>query len=380
MVIIHCDDNDDACEIKLREGGSFDLDYNHATGSPSKHTRRASTGMASFLSVEARDQIPPILRSFSSDYRNQETDSENVGRFLSELGDPKDCKKLTIVQHGARYRYNTNDFFRVSNPFPISALTNVVKRARRLVCLELYRIRLEGSLEDFADFARAIESLPYLQAFSLEYCRVNNKKVAKQSPLDPVVRALMSCLCILDITLIADKPLSLGTLSIDTVGFLGRSPSLQILRLERLDLEDSHTAELSRALEANVLLHTLKLHCSISDPGSCAIVQMLERNNTIHTFDLFLETIENEEAAYRIGGAFQASASLKHYHLDFGSKNLSSRLKQVQDEVIETKALVKELEFSSTRLSNCPFIRLLNGAIDASMYFGGLACGPTGQL
>lgn len=374
MVVIHCDD-DDACEIKLREGGSTDLDFFAVSQKP-ETLGQITSALGSV--PESRDQNLAALRSFSSDYRSQETDSENVARFLSELGDPKDCKKLTLVRIGSRYQSST-DCYHVQNPFPVTVLTSIVQQAKKLVCLELCRIRLEGSMEDFSNFARALESLPYLQAFSLENCRMNNKKVAKQSPLDPVIRALISCLCMRDITIKADKPHSLGTLSIETVGFLGRSPSLQILRLEKLGLEDAHVAALSQALEANVILHNLRLFCSISDPGSCALVQMLERNTTIHTFDLFLETIHDEDSAFRIGGALQSSTSLKHYSLDFGSKNLSSRLKQVQDEVIETKALVKELEFSSTRLSNCPFIRLLNGVIDASIYFGGIACGPTGQ-
>lgn len=379
MVIVHCDQTDDACEIKLREskdGGSLDLDCYPSMHSATPSFFPVSSGDDGV--PDSRDQPTSIrtLRSFSSDHRSQpsSTDtSHDVARFLSQVGDPKDCRKLTLVRHGSKYPSSLT-CHHVHNPFPVSALTTVVHQAKQLVCLELCRIRLVGSMEEFAAFARAIEGLPYLQAFSMEQCRLN-RNAAKRSALEPVVRALVSCLCICDVTIIADKPHSLGNLSIETVGFLGRSPSLQILRLEKLELADAHIAELAQALETNVILQRLRLSCRILDFGSCAIVQMLVRNNTIHMFDLFLETVHNEDSTLRIAGALQSSASLKHYNLDFGSKDLSSRLIQVKNEVIETKALARELEFSSTRLSNCPFIRLLNGALDISIYLGGLACG-----
>ena len=369
MVVIQCDDKAESCEIKLKLSGSVDLD---CYISDRKHKSKSRPIQSKVVPSESREQRTRILRSISSSERDTSAADDDVARFLSQVGDPKECRKLTLVRVGSKFSV---DCHQVNNPFPVAALTKVVQQAKQLVCLELCWIRLVGTMEEFAAFARAIESLPYLQAFSMEHCRLN-KKAAKESALEPVVRALVSCLCLCDVTLIADKPNSLGSLSIDTVGFLGRSPSLQILRLDKLGLVDSHVAELAQALKANVMLQTLRLSCSVDDHGSFSIVQMLEHNKNIQTFDLFLETVHSEESTLRIAGALQASASLKHYSLDFGSKNLSSRLLQVQNEVIETKALARELEFSSTRLSNCPFIRLLNGAIDASIYFGGIACSP----
>lgn len=365
MVYVQCD-HDDSCEIKLRASGSIDIDCHQSLpqGQPD--------GLA-MHEPDFRDQHPNSLRSLGSDNRSEPSD-DDVERFLSDLGDPKDCRKLTLVRQGSKY-HTSSDCHYVRNPFPVATLNYVLQRAKNLACLELCRIRLVGSTEEFANLARAIESLSFLQVFSLEYCRLS-KSTAKQCALEPVVRALASCTSISDVTLMADKPQSLGTLSPHTVAFLGRSPSLQILRLGKLELQDAHIAELSQALENNAMLHTLRLSCTVSDRGAGAIAKMLGSNSSIQAFDLFLEQVKNEQSTLRIAGALQTSAFLKHYGLDFGSKNLSSRLKQVHKEVIETKALARELEFSSTRLSNCPFIRLLNGAIDASMYIGRIACGP----
>lgn len=365
MVHVQCD-HDDSCEIKLRASGSIDIDCPQflAQGQPDGPSPHEP---------DVRDQHPNSLRSLGSDNRS-EPSAADVERFLLELGDPKDCRKLTMVRQGSKY-HTSSDCHYVQNPFPVATLNSVLQRAKNLACLELCRIRLVGSTEEFANLARAVESLSFLQVFSLEYCRLN-KSSAKQCALEPVVRALASCTSISDVTLMADKPQSLGTLSPHTVAFLGRSPSLQILRLGTLELQDSHIAELSQALENNVMLHTLRLSCTVSDCGAAAIAKMLGSNSSIQTFDLFLEQVKSEQSTLRIAGALQTSAFLKHYGLDFGSKNLSSRLKQVHKEVIETKALARELEFSSTRLSNCPFIRLLNGVIDASMYVGRIACDP----
>lgn len=331
-------------------------------------------------------------------------ENNDVDSILASLGDLSKCRRLTLVREGTRhYRHasgpsgnpttkatkaataasttNPNNIHGllmvqhkwavVRNPFPVAALAAIMKMARKLVCLEVCRVRLEGDMDDFEAWADAIEhnnscNDTYFRAFSLEHCRLNNKDLLRQqhtSPLESVVKALAHSPVIGDITLIADKDRNLGTLSVQTLELLGTSPTLLVLRLDKMGLKDEEMTALAYVIKRNEALRTLKLSCNgIGYLGSCAMVKMLENNcGSLEKVHIILDRLGDEEATIRLARALQSAQSLKHYELGFGPKvKLSPKLQQVHAEVNHSKVLAKEIEFggSSTRFSNCPFIRL----------------------
>jgi hypothetical protein len=284
-------------------------------------------------------------------------DAAPVATILNSLGPLAEVKQLTLVRMGSDY-HTTSGFHYVKNPFPVAALTAIMKEAKKLVCLELCHIVIAGRPDEFAAFADAIETQSNMIAFSLESCRLS-KEAAKASALEPVVRALASSPNIGDITLMAQLRGGLGTLSSDLVGFLGRSPSLQALRLYKMMLQDSHIAALGEAMEQNTKLKILRLSCIIGKRGSSALARMVLKNTTLDKIDLYLDKVENEECTLEIASALQFTNSLKHYELDFRNKHSSSRLTEVYMDLVETKALANEIEFSPSNVSRCPFLRMM---------------------
>ncbi|CAB9513148.1 expressed unknown protein [Seminavis robusta] len=396
MVVIHYDEDLDECELKLRSSGSLD-DVGGVRArqliikQQQRHDFASSESKPSFQDISFRSMTSFNLDPFLEPSLDLSTASNtNAALLLHQIENLEDCRKLTLVRAGTRFHHDsststsTTQCYYVNYSFPVATLITILRKAKRMVCVELCRLRLVGNLEDFRQLALALEGQAYLQAFSLEGCRLPSRLVAstRQKALEPVVKALATCPCIVDVTLIADKPRGLGSLSAETVGFLGRSPSLQVLRLDKVGLEDRHIVALSEAVMDNKILHTLRLSCNLSsDAGSFAMVHLLQHNTTLQKLDLLLETVPQHEAwTLRIARALQSSSSLRHYNLDFDNTAANNSghhdefVKGVQEEVKESKALARELEFSSASLSNCPFIRLINRAIDAGLYVGNLAC------
>ena len=279
--------------------------------------------------------------------------------FLANLGDLTQTRKLTLVKVGSKYHDSCGDYHTVHNPFPVTALSTILQQAKALVCLELCHLRLSGCYEEFVELAHTIEThCSALLAFSMEYCCLN-KQAAKENAMEPVVRALASSPRIGDVTLIASSKHSMGTLSSDLVGFLGRSPSLRALRLHKMALRDKQVKALCKAMEQNHTMTILKFSCTIVEEGSSAIARMIERNSALDKIDLFLDKVVNEDCSVQIAFALQSSTTLKTYELDFGNKNMSSRLKEVYKDLVEHKALAHELQWSTSATSRCPFLRMM---------------------
>ena len=192
--------------------------------------------------------------------------------------------------------------------------------------------------------------------------------------LNRLVAVLARSLHIRELTLVADKPQSLGCISVDTAGLLGRSGSLHTLRLYKMGIDDSHAAALAHSLRQNNTLRNLRVSMKMGQLGSLAMSSMLAQNISLEKFNLFLEMVEDEEAALHLARAMQSSTSLKHYNLSFDSDQiLTSSLRQVHVDLKESKELAKEMDFSSTSLSNCPFIQLIHAALDCCLNNGSIA-------
>ena len=281
--------------------------------------------------------------------------------------DVTQCRKLTLV--GAERNQQIvappdNDFHMLRNPLQITAISGLIREAGNLICLELYNVELVGSRESFAEFANSIEYQGKLQALSLEHCRLD-KASAKESALDCVVVALCRSLYIRDLTLVAAESHALGSLSATTLGLLGSSQSLHTLRLCNMGIDDDHAAALAHSLKQNNALRTLKVSFSMGQVGSTAMVSMLTHNVSVEKLDILLEKVEDEVATLQLARAMQSSKSLHDYDLSFASDlHLTSTLCQVYEELKEWKEVAEEMAFTSTSLSNCPFIRLINATLD----------------
>ena len=343
--------------------------------------------LMSFDSRDSRGTPPNSTGVMAQDVRTSDAASttsstmtdadEEIQEIMARL-DLKQCRKLTLV--GADKETNVimppnsnNDEFQVlRNPLQVSALSEILREAQSLVCLELYNIELVGSHESFVDFANAIEYQGTLQALSLEHCRLGNSNsskrrcaTSKEQPLDCVVRALCRNLYIRHLTLVAEEPQSLGSLSATTLGLLGSSQSLHTLRLCNMGMSDDETSALAHALKENNALRNLQVSIRMGQVGSTAMISMLTHNVSVETLDIVLEQVEDEDAPLQLARAMQSSKSLVDFDLSFANDlPLTSALQQVYDELKEWKEVAKEMAWKSTSLSNCPFIRLLERTLE----------------
>lgn len=313
---------------------------------------------------------------------------EEIQEVMNRL-DVTQCRKLRLVgadtlsnleqETNASMPHTQSDggeFQVLHNPLPVSALSEIIREAPNLICLELYNMELAGTAEKFVDLANAIEYQGTLQALSLEYCRIGrsidgnktDNSSIKDQPLDFVVIALCRNLYLRDLTLVADAPQSLGTLSATTLGLLGSSQSLHTLRLCNMGMTDDETSALAQALKQNNALRNLQVSLSMGEVGSNAMVSMLTHNVSVETLDVVLEQVEDDDSTLQLARAMQSSKSLVDFDLSFADDlPLTSTFQQVYDELQEWKEVAKDMSWKSTSLSNCPFMRLINSAIDYSL-------------
>jgi hypothetical protein len=148
------------CEMQLKSTGSGDL----ATAVSDYSTESLSSNKSDLL-----DQ-----RNDCSSSQEGDNGVQNIltDLFVSNLGDLSETRKLTFVEAGTKYHESCSDYHQVQNPFPVTALTAILRRAKSLVCLELCRIHLSGSFQEFTQLAGAIEDQSSLLAFSMEQCRL----------------------------------------------------------------------------------------------------------------------------------------------------------------------------------------------------------------
>ena len=318
------------------------------------------------------------IRSDASTTSSTMTDADEEIQAVMARLDVAQCRKLTLV--GAERDDQTvimppnGEFQVLHNPLQVSALSEIMREAPSLVCLELYNMELVGHSESFVDFANAIEYQGKLQALSLEHCRLgknsrNKRRLAttdnKETPLDSVVKALCHNLYIRDLTLVADESQSLGRLSATTLGLLGSSQSLHTLRLCNMGMSDDETSALAHALKENNALRNLQVSFSMGHIGSTAMISMLTHNVSVEKLDIVLEQVEDEDATLQLARAMQSSKSLVDFDLSFSDDlPLTSTFQQVYYELKEWKEVAEEMAWKSTSLSNCPFIQLLERTLE----------------
>jgi len=328
--------------------------------------------------IESRDSFVPMDPVEETALAPSPVPTRSINIGITNL--PKKSNKYTNLVEGKSKRtckltlMGTEDqvatfgnYRMLKNPVKIDTLIEIVEENPDLVCLELFKIRLKGDLEAYTQLANTIERHGMLQAFSMERCRILPTATDPHLSfaLDPVVAALSRGRFLRDLTLIADGNGAMGSLSVSPLYLLGQSSSLRSLRLCHMDMDSTHMTTLWEALRFNEMLRTLKLSLHLCEHGTLAIQSLLAHNKSLESVEIVLESVQAEISVLHLARALQAADWLKYSDLVLPKEQeMTSTLHQALVEFKVGKELAREMAWTSTNVSNCPFIRLFYKVVD----------------
>jgi len=362
-------------ELKLasRSEKDFDLATNYFS---TEQTLDYSNGQDTSTTLESRDSFisaDPVKCTLTNTRSHESTktaaltaNNKSIYRRCSSSS-----SKITLLGTEL-YAASFGHHRLVQNPFDVNNLVDILETNTGLLCLELYKVELRGDPLAFKKLSDAIEKHGKLRALSLEQCRLTDVALTPghsfSLALDPVVVVLARGPILRDLTLVAEYNGALGGLSSSTLELLGRSSSLHSLRLCRMNMDSYQMTALTKTIKSNRILRTLKLSFHLCPTNTLAVESMLAENRGLESLEVVLDTYQDEKTVLHIARVLQAAAWLKHYDLILPKEQaMTKTLIKAMTEVKEGQELAKEMAFSSTSLSNCPFIRMFHQGISASL-------------
>lgn len=176
---------------------------------------------------------------------------------------------------------------------PLSAITQVIRKARLLTSLSFYSLGLQGDKHDFEDFSEALRQHPALKEIHLVDCSLLDQTI----PVDSMVRALGAIPTLETVEIHAldlERDSEVELMSPSSLAALCQSKSILSLRLEDIDLNNDHVEGMSAALETNDTMKTLTLwDCNVSDTAGQRLAKILEVNTTLQKMDLSLNNLRS---------------------------------------------------------------------------------------
>lgn len=225
----------------------------------------------------------------------------------------------------------------------IQSLIFVLSRATRLVSFAISDLRLEGTDQDWSQFAEELQRAMYLRSFCIIECELSRPPagggadalaaiVAPTSSgsfsLDPVVMVLSILPVIEKIYLHSTRSGGLGAISSQAMGALLLSASLKVLKIRDFVLGPDSVKAMARMLQVNPVLKDLKCG-TVSDlhvASAVAFAAMLESNSTLECLEMALPTMIDDECASILAKALKVNKGLKSFVLTAEDTNPHRRL------------------------------------------------------
>jgi hypothetical protein len=254
----------------------------------------------------------------------------------------------------------------------IKVLTTFVGQARQLETLQLGCLDLEGTEEDFAEFAATLKAHPSLRVFCMSDFSLNDNSVS----IDGLVEVLSTLpkleLVKLEVTHSRRSSL-VGTenaakqvqvpLSGASLAVLCTSSSLKMLHLGRLSLKLDDITVLARAIESAPALTNLSLpHCGITDETCSILASAIGKSKTVEKVDMSCNCIQ-DQGCISFAAALQGNRSVKFLRLWGNSKITNAGFDALADIMVSNSCVLERIPLILT----LPYKMDVSATVEVSM-------------
>ncbi|CAB9500892.1 Leucine-rich repeat protein [Seminavis robusta] len=293
-----------ADEIGLQENQEQPEDPNDETRATSKNIDILAEAIQSNQTVQSVFLDHFFVRNLSR---------EEICKLFTAIGSLPRLEQLSALSRQAE-----------GWSIPMHAMSCFMDQTKALSSLRLSSIGLVGTVEDFTNFAKSIQS----QSFMKEFCLRGACIVDGRIPLDNLLRSLSA------VPLLEKIELTAMDLHQDLGGEWPNSPSsalrfcqsssLKSLELGGWVLDEDLVLKMASALETNHSLRSLiMLDSNITNKGCVALSKMLAVNKTIERLDLSYNRI-SDPGCSALANSLTFNTSLKEIGL-FGNFQVRSR-------------------------------------------------------
>ena len=216
----------------------------------------------------------------------------------------------------------------------VQSLIFVLSQATRLASFAVSDLKLEGTDQDWSQFAEQLQRAVYLRSFCIIECELSRPPpgegagalagiVASSSsdgqrfPLDPMVMVLSILPGMEKVYLHSTRSGGLGAISSQAVGALLLSASLKVLKIRDFQMGPDTVKAMARMLQVNPVLKDLKVG-TMSDfhmASAVAFAAMLESNSSLECLEMGMSAMINDECASTLAKALKVNKGLKSFAL-----------------------------------------------------------------
>ncbi|KAL7580165.1 hypothetical protein ACA910_012918 [Epithemia clementina (nom. ined.)] len=215
---------------------------------------------------------------------------------------------------------------------PINVLGGFISQARGLEHLQLGVLHLEGSHEDFASIAKALEGHPNLRSFEMSDFSMDDESIS----IDPLLISLAALPKLekvkLEVTYqkrgsLVGSAAAAQKVKVELTGgalaTLVSSKTITDLYISRLALKTEDIQALADAIPSSPALKSLGLsHCNLRDEACSAIAVAVRDSDKIESLDLSCNSI-SDEGCIAIATALTGNKSVKFLRL-WGNVKISN--------------------------------------------------------
>ena len=248
----------------------------------------------------------------------------------------------------------------------VQSLIFVLSRTVRLASFAVSDLKLEGTEQDWSQFAEQLQRAVYLKSFCIIECElavpaappaaeangaggaaagaaaaavappalpfgnVSSNSLSsgeRNTPLDPMVMVLSILPSMEKVYLHSTRSGGLGEISSQAVGALLLSASLKVLKIRDFELGADTVKAMARMLQVNPVLKDLKVGTMIDfhSASASAFAAMLESNTGLECLEMGLSTMISDDCANTLARALKVNKGLKSFALtaeDSGSNGM----------------------------------------------------------
>lgn len=241
----------------------------------------------------------------------------------------------------------------------VQSLIFVLSRATRLASFAVSDLKLEGTEQDWSQFAEQLQRAVYLKSFCIIECELavpaaappaeggpgavaaaaaaavarpvdlpfGSSSEGRNTPLDPMVMVLSILPSMEKVYLHSTRSGGLGEISSQAVGALLLSASLKVLKIRDFELGADTVKSMARMLQVNPVLRDLKVGTMIDfhSGSASAFASMLESNTGLECLEMGLSTMISDDCAKTLARALKVNKGLKSFALtaeDSGSNGM----------------------------------------------------------
>lgn len=237
----------------------------------------------------------------------------------------------------------------------VQSLIYVLSRATRLASFAVSDLKLEGTDQDWAQFAEELQRAVYLRSFCIIECELSRPPVLEGAgalaalvaasssdspkfPLDPMVMVLSILPGMEKIYLHSTRSGGLGVISSQAVGALLLSGSLKVLKIRDFVLRADSIKAMARMLQVNPVLKDLKVG-TMSDfkmASAVAFAAMLESNSSLECLEMGLSAMVDDDCASTLAKALKVNKGLKSFALTADDSDNTSNAVALTQKVSKT--------------------------------------------